>query len=91
MLEAASTPQNLSSVFYEDYVEDNESSNSNTYHNDWRHSKSIKQSILSCGKSNEDCSCAVTIVLKHKLLKDIVAQAGYIVPKEYATAIHYKK
>ena len=28
---------------------------------------------------------------KHKSLKDIIAQAGYLVPKEYATAIHHQK
>eukprot|EP00978_Attheya_sp_CCMP212_P039501 scaffold206093_cov35-Attheya_sp.AAC.2 len=37
------------------------------------------------------CSRALTIVLKHKSLKDIVAQAGAIAPKEYATAIHHQK
>ena len=91
MLEAASTPKKLSCIFSEDSVEDNEFSNSNTYHTDWRHSKSIQKSILSCGKSNEDCSCALTIALKQNLLKYIVAQAGDIVLKDFATSIYYQK
>eukprot|EP00978_Attheya_sp_CCMP212_P012464 scaffold31102_cov31-Attheya_sp.AAC.1 len=57
----------------------------------WRQSKSIQQSILACGNSNEDRSRALTIALKHKSLKDIVAQAVAIIPKEYATAIRHQQ
>jgi hypothetical protein len=91
VLDAAPTPQNLSHVFSEDSVSGNESSQSKSYTTAWRQSKSIQQSILSCGNSNEDRSRALTIALKHKSLKDIVAQAGAIIPKEYVTAIHHQK
>ena len=55
VLEADTTPQRNSCVFSEYYVESNEYNCNNIYQTDWRHSKSIQQSILSCGNSNEDC------------------------------------
>ena len=91
VLKSAPTPQNLSHVLSEDYVEVNESSHSKSYSNAWSNSKSIQQSILSCGNSNEDIIRALTIALRHKYLKVIVAQAGDRIPKEYAMAIHHQK
>ena len=81
VLKSAPTPQNLSHVLSEDYVEVNESSHSKSYSNAWSNSKSIQQSILSFGSYSEDHSCVLTIALKHKSLKDIVDQMGYILPK----------
>eukprot|EP00978_Attheya_sp_CCMP212_P013313 scaffold33437_cov68-Attheya_sp.AAC.8 len=91
VLDTTPTPQNLSHIFLEDSLSANESSQSTSYTTAWRQSKSIQQSILACGNSNEDRSHALTIALKHKSLKDIVAQAGAIIPKEYATAIHHQQ
>eukprot|EP00978_Attheya_sp_CCMP212_P042163 scaffold252519_cov39-Attheya_sp.AAC.1 len=47
--------------------------------------------ILLLGGNQRDRSRALTIALKHKSLKDIVAQAGAIIPKEYTTAIHHQQ
>ena len=91
MIEAAPNPQNLSRVFSEDYVEANESNHRKSYSTARRHSKIIQQLILSCGKFNEDSSHALTISLRQKSLKDIVSQAGDIIPTEYSTAIHHQK
>ena len=87
----APTPQNLSHVFTDDCVDSNQSVHSTSYQTAWRHSKSIQEIILSCGNSNDDRSRALTIALKHKSLKEIVAQAGAIVPKAYVTAIHHQE
>jgi hypothetical protein len=46
VLDAASTPQNLYHVFFEDSVSANESSQSKSYTTAWRQLKSIQQSIL---------------------------------------------
>eukprot|EP00978_Attheya_sp_CCMP212_P034636 scaffold146167_cov65-Attheya_sp.AAC.1 len=91
VLDAAPTPQNVSHVFSEDSVSANESSRSKSYMTAWRQLKSIQQSILSCGNSNEDRRCALMIALKHKSLKNMFAQAGAIISKEYTTAIHHQK
>ena len=87
----APTPQSLSHVFTEDCVDSNQSVHSTSYQTAWRNSKSIQQVILSSGNSTDDRSRALTIALKHKSLKDIVAQAGAIVPQTYVTAILHQE
>ena len=47
--------------------------------------------MLSCSNYNEDRRRALMIALKHNSLKDIVDQAGSIIPNNYATAIHHQK
>ena len=81
MVEGDPNQQKISHVFSKYSVEANESSHSNKYQTALSHSKSIQQSILSFGSYSEDHSCVLTIALKHKSLKDIVDQMGYIVPK----------